>query len=37
MEDNVGEDIDQLNLGEEEVKIDLYNENEMKIMKSVIP
>jgi len=28
MEDNVGEDIDQLNLGEEEVKIDLYNENE---------
>ena len=28
MEDNEGEDIDQLNLGEEEVKVDLYNENE---------
>jgi len=28
MEDNGDEDIDQLNLGEDEVKVDLYNENE---------
>ena len=28
MEDNGDEDIDQLNLGEDEVKADLYNENE---------
>ena len=32
MEDNEGEDIDQLNLGEEEVKIDLYNENENELL-----